>query len=222
MQLTLPAVTIAALADSVNPCAISVLFLTLGFLVSLNSSRKRIITVSGLYVLGIFITYVLIGVGALSALSLFGIPRALSKIGSLILIITSLINLAEIYIPNFPIRLAIPSIIKPRLAVLMHSATLPSIFLLGVLVGLFEFPCTGGPYLMILTLLHDNSTISQGFLYLIYYNLIFISPLVAIVIAASQTSIMDKIYTARKHHSRKANLIAALSTLILGIVIFFL
>ena len=44
----------------------------------------------------------------------------------------------------------------------MHQATLPAAFALGVVVGLCEFPCTGGPYLMILGLLHDRGTYTSG------------------------------------------------------------
>ncbi|KKU93205.1 MAG: putative membrane protein, partial [Candidatus Amesbacteria bacterium GW2011_GWC1_48_10] len=61
MSLTLPVITTAALIDSVNPCAISVLLLTIGFLLSLEKSRREILSIAGLYILGIFVTYILIG-----------------------------------------------------------------------------------------------------------------------------------------------------------------
>jgi cytochrome c biogenesis protein CcdA len=222
MQLTLPVVTTAALLDSINPCAISVLFLTLGFLASMNASRKKILTVTGLYIFGIFLVYVLIGLGILSVLSFFGIPKAISKIGAILLIITSLLNLAETYIPNFPIKLAIPSFIKPQIASLMYKATSISAFFMGVVVGLFEFPCTGGPYLMILSLLHDSSTISLGAFYLIYYNLIFISPLVAIMLLGSSQIVTNKIQSWRKKNSKNTSAITALATLVLGVIILLI
>lgn len=222
MELTLPVVTIAALLDSVNPCAISVLLLTMGFMVSLNASRKRIISVTGLYILGIFLTYIFIGLGVLSALTFFGIPRAMSKIGAVILILTSLINLAGVYIPNFPIKLVIPTFIKPQIAKLMYKASFVSVFLMGVVVGLFEFPCTGGPYLLILSLLHDNATIGLGAAYLIYYNLIFVSPLIAILVLGTAPTVSDRIKAWRKSNSTNAEIFGALATLILGVVIFLL
>jgi cytochrome c biogenesis protein CcdA len=220
MQLTLPVVTIAALLDSINPCAISVLLLTLGFLVSLNSDRKKILSVAGLYIFGIFITYILIGLGVLSTLTLFGVPRIISKIGASVLIITSLINLAEVYVPNFPIKLAIPAFIKPQIAAQMYKASFISAFFMGVIVGLFEFPCTGGPYLMILGLLHDKSTLINGAAYLLYYNLIFISPLVIILLLGSSRVLTEKIQSFRKRNSKTTAVISALATLALGIIIF--
>lgn len=222
MQLTFPVVTTAALLDSINPCAVSVLFLTLGFLASLNASRKKILTVTGLYIFGIFLVYILIGLGILSVLSFFGIPKAISKIGAVLLIITSLLNLAEALIPNFPVKLAIPSFIKPQIAGLMYKTTSISAFFMGVVVGLFEFPCTGGPYLMILSLLHDSSTILTGTFYLIYYNLIFVSPLVLIMILGSSQLVTGKLQSWRKQNSKVTSVVTALATLALGVIIFLI
>jgi len=210
MNLTLPVVTTAALIDSLNPCAVSVLLLSIGFLVSLNHSRRRILLIAGVYIAGIFITYILIGLGVLQALSLFGFPRVLSKIGASILIATGVMGL-------FNVPLGIPSFIKPRLARLIQTATYPAMFTLGVLVGLFEFPCTGGPYLMILALLHDKSTLTSGALYLIYYNLIFISPLVVLLLTADNPTISTKIQSLLKSKN-----LSSLAMIILGAIIFLL
>lgn len=222
MSLTLPVVTIAALLDSLNPCAISVLLLTLAFLISLRKNRREILITAGVYILGIFLTYLLIGLGILTALTFFGIPRVVSKIGALILIITGAISLFENLIPGFPLHLQIPGFIKPRLARLINRATLPAMFILGVLVGLFEFPCTGGPYLLILSLLHDKSTLVSGILYLFYYNLIFISPLILILTLGSHPVLNSKIQSFRHAHGKKTDLISSLLLIILGIIILIL
>ena len=222
MNLTLPVVTAAALIDSLNPCAISVLLLTIGFLFSLNVSRRRLLTITGLYITGIFITYIFIGLGILSALTLFGIPRAITKIGAMVLVVFSLISLAETLVPKFPLKLAIPGFIKPRLGQLMYQATAPSALLMGVLVGLFEFPCTGGPYLMILSLLHDQATSYLGMFYLLYYNLIFVSPLILILVTASHPAVIHRLASWRSRNSRSFHLAIAAATLILGVVIFLL
>ena len=91
----LPVITAGALLDSINPCAISVLLLTLGFLISLEKSHREVLVIAGSYILGIFITYILIGLGVLQALSFFGIPRAITKFGALILICTGVLGLLD-------------------------------------------------------------------------------------------------------------------------------
>lgn len=220
MQLTLPVVTFAAFLDSLNPCAISVLLLTLGFLASLNKSRREVVLIGSMYVFGIFLTYIFIGLSVLQALTFFGIPHGLSKFGSLIIILTGLINLLGNIFPKFPIKLVIPQITKPTLAKFIQKATIPAAFILGSLVGLFEFPCTGGPYLLILSLLHDRSTLVSGLGYLIFYNLIFVSPLVLILFLAGNKRLMAKVHQLRTEKSTKIDLYTSIAMILLGLIIF--
>src|SRR3989344_4799668 len=173
----LPLVGVAALIDSINPCAFGILLLTIAFLLSLQKSRGSILKIGGVYILGLFTLYLLIGLGILQALHLFNTPHFMAKVGAALLVALGSINLINEFFPAFPIKLRIPQVAHEKMAVLMNKASLPTAFLLGGLVGLCEFPCTGGPYPMVLGLLHDASEDAKGFGYLIIYNLIFILPL---------------------------------------------
>src|SRR3989344_5954715 len=64
--------------------------------------------------------------------------------------------------PLITVAALIDSINPCAFAVLMKQASLPAAFMLGALVGVCEFPCTGGPYLMVLGLLHDQGTYLRG------------------------------------------------------------
>ena len=55
--------------------------------------------------------------------------------------------------------LAIPESKKPVIERYIKTATLPAAFVLGVLVGIFELPCTGGIYLAILSLMSNTMTL---------------------------------------------------------------
>ena len=85
--MLLPTLTIAAVIDSINPCAISVLLLTVGFLFSLNKDRNHILKIGLVYVAAIYVVYVSIGLGILQALTLFGIPRIFGKFGAIFIIL---------------------------------------------------------------------------------------------------------------------------------------
>ena len=220
MTLTLPTVTAAALVDSVNPCAISVLLLTVGFLFSMSQSRRRIFLVAGSYIAGIFAVYMLIGLGVLRALTLFGVPKAISKIGAVILLGTGIVNLLGTLFPSFPVKLVIPSAAKPGIAALMMRSSVPAAFAMGVLVGMFEFPCTGGPYLAILALLHDQATILQGAMYLLYYNLIFIAPLVFLLAATNNAGVTERVERWRKQKGRAFEIVSSVAMILLALVIF--
>jgi len=69
--MLLPIITTAALVDSVNPCAFSVLILTIAFLFTLGRDRLNIFKIGLLYIIGIFIVYILIGLGILQTLQIF-------------------------------------------------------------------------------------------------------------------------------------------------------
>jgi cytochrome c biogenesis protein CcdA len=220
--LFLPLVVVAALIDSINPCAFSVLLLTIAFLFSIGQFRSGILKVGGAYILGLFIVYILIGLGILQALHFFYTPNFMAKIGASLLILLGAINIINEFFPKFPIKLRIPHSAHHKMAKLMNKASIPTAFLLGGLVGLSEFPCTGSAYLMVLGLLHDTATYLAGFGYLILYNLIFILPLVIILLIASNHALLTKIQTWQQEERRKMRFYSGIAMIILGVFIFSL
>ena len=218
----LPLVSVAALIDSINPCAFGILLLTIAFLLSLQKTRSSILKIGGVYILGLLAVYILIGLGILQALHLFNTPHFMAKVGAALLIVLGGINLINEFFPSFPIKLRIPQAAHSKMALLMNKASLPAVFLLGALVGLCEFPCTGGPYLMELGLLHDQATYITGVGYLLLYNLIFILPLVVILLIASDDSLVEKVNRWKKSETKHMRIWGGIAMVVLGLVIFFL
>jgi len=220
--MLLPIITTAALVDSVNPCAFSVLILTIAFLFTLGRDRLNIFKIGLLYILGIFIVYILIGLGILQTLQIFNIPNFMRKVGASLLIIWGVIELLGAIFQNFPIKLKIPQGSHQTMAKLMEKGSAPTAFLLGGFVGLCEFPCTGGPYLLVLGLLHDQATFWKGLGYLVYYNLVFILPLIIILLIANNKTLLDKTQKWKSENEKGMRYISSLAMIILGIVIFLL
>ena len=104
----------------------------------------------------------------------------------------------------------------------MEKGSLPAVFLLGILVGLCEFPCTGGPYLMVLGLLHDSTTYLPGLGYLLLYNLIFILPLVIILLIASNQMLLGKVQAWQTKERGWMRLGGGVAMVGLGMLILFL
>lgn len=217
-----PLVLVSALIDSINPCAFSILILTIAFLFSIGRLRSRILEIGSFYVLGIFLVYLLIGLGLLQTLHIFNTPHFMAKIGSSFLIAFGLINIAGGIFPRFPVKLKIPNAAHRAMAELMEKGSLPAAFFLGALVGLCEFPCTGGPYLMVLGLLHDQTTFLQGFGYLLFYNLLFILPLVIILFIASEKSLVQKVQSWQQKESSLMRFGTSFAMILLGILILIL
>lgn len=218
----LPLVGVAALIDSINPCAFGILLLTIAFLLSIQKTRSSILKIGGVYILGLVTVYILIGLGILQALHLFDTPHFMAKVGAVLLIVLGGINLINEFFPSFPIKLRIPQVAHNKMATLMNKASLPAVFLLGALVGLCEFPCTGGPYLMVLGLLYDQGTYLVGVGYLLLYNLIFILPLVIILFIASDKTLVEKVQTWKRSETKHMRLWGGIAMIILGFLIFLL
>lgn len=217
----LPLVVVSALIDSINPCAFSVLFLTIAFLLSVESLRNKVFKVGGAYILGIAVVYFLIGLGLLHALHLFDTPHFMAKVGAVLVVVLGVVHLIKEFFPQFPLKIRIPTLAHRRIAVLIEKGSIPAAFVLGVLVGLCEFPCTGGPYLMILGLLHDMSTYLKGVAYLVLYNSIFILPLVIILLLASDKSVLEKVQKWQQKERRATRILIGFVMVALGVIIFF-
>ncbi len=220
--LLLPLVLISALVDSINPCAFSILLLTLAFLMSMGKMRSGILRIGGSYIFGIFLVYILIGLGILQTFHIFNTPHFMAKVGASLLVLFGAINLINEFFPKFPIKFKIPQSAHHKMAELMEKASMPTAFALGALVGLCEFPCTGGPYLMVLGLLHDQATFWKGLGYLIVYNLVFILPLVIILLIGSDKSVLEKVKNWKSKETGKMRLWGGIAMIILGLIIFAL
>ncbi len=216
----LPLIGTAAVLDSINPCSFSVLLLTIAFLFNIGAYRSRIIRIGGFYIFGIFAVYMLIGLGILQTLHIFNTPHFMAKLGAALLIALGSINLINEFFPAFPIKLRIPQIAHRKMAGLVEKASVPTAFALGGLTGLCEFPCTGGPYLMALGLLHDQATYINGLGYLLLYNLIFILPLVIILAIASDHSLLSKVHNWQKQESKPMRFWGGIAMILLGVAIF--
>lgn len=217
----LPLVVAAALIDSINPCAFSILILTIAFLFSVGKLRSSVLEIGSAYILGIFLVYTLIGLGILQALHIFNTPHFMANVGASLLVVLGLINITNQLVPAFPIKLRIPHAAHHRMAELMEKGSLPSAFVLGGLVGLCEFPCTGGPYLMVLGLLHDQTTHTAGLGYLMLYNVLFILPLVIILLIAGEKTLVEKLQEWKQRETRTMRFGGGIAMIALGTIIFF-
>ncbi len=163
-EITFSVVTINGLIDSINPCAIGVLVATVAILFALGNYRKQILSFGFFYILTTFITYLLIGLGILKAVHMFGIHNFFGWLSAIVLIfmgIWQLTRSACIIPKNMP-----------------REATMGSGIILGFLVGLCEFPCSGGIYLATVGFIGLQETFWSGLGFLLWYNFLFVLPLI--------------------------------------------
>lgn len=180
---TLTIVVTTAAIDSINPCAIGVLILMLSVLLAGGKSIGRMLFLGSLYILSVFTVYFLAGLGLmyfLASIPLWVTEYISLSVGALI-IAAGIFEIKDFFWYGKGFSLAIPIVFAKKLHELSNRTTIVGIILLGAFVSAVELPCTGAPYLAIITLLSQYFD-ATAFMLLILYNIIFVAPLAIILI----------------------------------------
>lgn len=220
-------VIITALADSVNPCIMSVLALLISQLM-LFKAKKRIKKYSIVYISTIYISYFIIGI--LLALGLNAVLTKTSNalnniigfyvilIVSLIVIFAGIVNVKDFFAYGKGISFSLSKKSKERVIKLIQELSLASIIILGFIITLIEFPCSGIMYAGLISLLILNHiSFANIMLILIFYNIIFVLPLILIVYFVLKGSNIDEVDSFRLKYRKWFRLIMGLVLIGLGI-----
>lgn len=199
----------AGLVDGINPCAFTVLVFFISFLSFVGYKRQQIVILGSFFILAVFLTYILIGVGLFEFFRRLEFFYSLSWIVYLLTAILALflgvLSLYDYWIFKKTgdaerIKLRLPDLVKQQIHKVIREKTDPrgrldlkavsklklalAALSSGFIVSILESVCTGQMYLP--TILYVLG-FSKGFNlkamgYLLLYNLMFILPLVGIFI----------------------------------------
>jgi thiol-disulfide isomerase/thioredoxin len=190
-SLSLPVFTImVAGLDSLNPCAFFVLFFLLSLLLHTHS-RKRMVLVGGTFVFFSGLVYFLLMAAWLNMFLLVGNLSMVTFIAGSVALLISLINIKDFFFFRKGISLVIPEEAKPklfeRMRNLLKTGSLPAMLTgTAVLAGAansYELLCTAG-FPMVFTRVLTLRSLSQAeyYLYLVFYNMVYVIPLLVIVL----------------------------------------
>lgn len=220
---TFPIITGAAFVDSINPCAIAVLLILLATLLSTKDKNKALKT-GGAFILALYLTYFFLGIGFIGILNLSGFATFFHQFIGILAIIIGIFNVKDYFwYGGGGFAMEIPKRWRPKLKELLSRATSPTAaFLIGVVVTLFELPCTGGPYIFVLGLLSQNLSWIKIIPILLYYNLVFVLPLIAIsgLIYFGYSSV-EKANLWKEKNIKTFHLIAGIIMIVLGFWVYW-
>jgi len=208
----------AALVDSINPCAITVLLILLSSLM-MAGDPKRALRAGIAFIASIYIAYYLFGIGIFSALQIAGITDLIYNLVGFIAVAIGLLNIKDyIWYGGGGFMMEIPRSWRPTLKAILESVTsVPGAFLMGFVVCLFELPCTGGPYFFTLGLLSNQMTLESVLPILAFYNLLFVAPLILIVLLMYfGWTTVNSVEEFKERNIRNLHLLAGLIMLVLG------
>jgi cytochrome c biogenesis protein CcdA len=129
------------------------------------------------------------------------------------------VNIVDAAMKKEGFLLAIRESKKPVLERYIRTATLPAAVVLGILVGIFELPCAGGIYLVILGLVSNTMTLAQGIPYLLLYNFIFVLPLLVVLLVVVFGLPPERVNTWRLENRRALRVAIGLAMVAVGLVI---
>lgn len=220
-MLDLPTLTVvvgSALIDSVNPCAIGVLILMISVILSGKNSTKRLLQLGGAYIFGIFATYLIAGLGLVYFFS--EIPILIAEylsigVGTLV-IIAGLLEIKDFYWYGKGFSLQIP----PKFAKMIQEfstskKTVGGVMFLGAFVAAVELPCTGAPYLAIITILSVNFNFAALML-LVLYNFLFVLPLIIILFMVAGGAKVSSVKKWKEENKGSMRLFIGLTLIALG------
>lgn len=215
----IPVVISTALVDSINPCAIGVLILLMSTLLALSHDRKRMLMTGVIYLIAIYITYFLAGIGLLLFIQRFNLAEPIGVIVGVIIIILGLIEIKDFWWYGKGISLTIPHKRSLQIEKMVKKITLPGAILLGVFVAAVELPCTGGPYLAITALLSKIGLDILVVGYLLLYNFIFVLPLIILLLIVYFGASTKKLQKWKQKNRKWMRLITGLVLVGLGILL---
>ena len=226
VDLNLVAVVLAGLVDGINPCAIAVLLvfvsatlLAVGATMegSLADRRRALFKGGAAYVAGMFITYLLIGLGLMGFASALRQDHVGTKIFAVVAIGWSLLALQEALLPELGERLHMPQMLHHRAHSWVQRASLPGLFVAGALIGLCTVPCSGNVYIAVLALLSTRADLGQALGYLVIYNIAFVVPLIALLGIAATPAAMRVLARWQLHNRSSLKLALGLTTALLSL-----
>jgi thiol-disulfide isomerase/thioredoxin len=224
--LSLPALTVVLAAlDAFNPCAFFVLLFLLSLLAHARD-RRRMLLIGGVFVFFSGAIYFAFMAAWLNLFLLLGELWFITLLAGLLAVVMGALNVKDYFAfqqgPSLSIRdEAKPKLFK-RMRALVGGERLPSLLVgtvvLAIVANSYELLCTAG-FPMVYTRALTLHGLSAGayYLYLLFYNLIYVLPLLAIVLVFVRT------LGSRKLREREGRLLKLLSgTMMVGLGLLLL
>lgn len=215
---TFARLTALAFADAVNPCELAVLAMILiTILIQNPEKRKRVLQAGLAFSAAVFLGYLFYGLVIVQLFKTFhghlaNFSPYLYKGIAILAMLLGALNIKDyfMYKPG-GIATEMPIFLRPRVKLLIKKITSPiGAFFIGLLVTIFLTPCTIGPYLIASSILSELGILKAA-LWLLYYNLIFILPMliITILVYIGFTEVED-VAGWKERNIRRLHLIAGL------------
>ncbi len=226
-KMSLPALTlILGFIDGFNPCAFFVLLFLLSMLIYAKS-RKRMLIIGGTFVLFSGLIYFIFMAAWLNIFLLIGSLKMVTTIAGTVAVIIAVINIKDFFLFNKGISLSISDEAKPKLFQRMRNLLradsmtnmLIGTIVLAVAANMYELLCTAGfPMVFTRILTLNNFSSFTYYMYLVFYNIVYVVPLAVVVGVFTKTLGAKKM---TEWQGRVLKLLSGMMMLSLGLLLLF-
>jgi len=186
----------AGLIDGLNPCAFATLVFFISYMAFTGRRGRDILLVGTAFALGVFLTYLLVGVGLLQVVQSLSFFTALGRWVYLLTALLCMVLAAFTFRDFFKARkgqasemtLRLPKPLQQRIHKVIREnaqvrAFVAMAFVTGFVVSLIELACTGQVYVpTIMFVLSVPELAARAFFYLLLYCIMFIVPLIVVFV----------------------------------------
>lgn len=199
-KFTMVGLFAAGFVDGINPCAIATMIFLISFLGTQHRKRSEVLTIGLTFTATVFVTYLSLGLGAFKILSMmtqyYWLSLAIRGTAVTLAVIVALMNIWDavkfyrthdttkmtVQLPK-GIKLLIHSVIRGHIT---NRQIVIGAIITGFVVTLLEGACTAKIYLPTIVLMtHQFGFRSLGWMLLLFYNFLFVLPLLCVMIASA-------------------------------------
>jgi len=189
-------------------------------MLSSTGRRRDILTMMAFFSLGIFVVYIIFGVGLFSVLQEKSTSAMFRSILAAVLLVLGIMQLEDARrLQSGGTSLFRTDWTKKYVNSVIASRRLSLYFLLGALFSLVRAPCVGGIYIAIIGIISRQGFASSGIAYLMIYNLGIALPVLLLggIIALGMSP--EQVDHFRNKHRVAIRLITGITLLVLASLI---
>jgi cytochrome c biogenesis protein CcdA len=219
--LSVPSVFVVGFLAGFNPCLLAILAFIASVTLANTGRRRDVLLIVVMFSLGIFVTYLIFGIGLLSIIERS--PGLQGSIKNFLVALIGILGVWHLYDAYHLRKNTESSFYTPKAFIrLTESVTkkvsLPASFFIGALFSLIKAPCVGAVYFVVLDMVRSGE--GTGYLYLAAYNFGVVLPVLVLGAAIAFGLNPEKVEKFRKDKRSVMRLITGITLLIIAVLMY--
>lgn len=230
---TLPVVLGAGLLDGINPCAFATMIFFLSYLQVARRTPREMLMVGAAFISAVFIAYLAAGLVLYQSLAALnerfsGIQKWMNIGFAALALLAAFLSFRDAWRARGgrmdEMTLQLPGFLKDRIRSVIRTGSrarnfVIAAFVSGLVISLLELACTGQVYAPIIYQIQQGKL--DAIVWLVVYNLAFITPLVVIFLLAYGGLRSESLINFQKKHTASVKIGLGLLFLVLALMILF-